>query len=491
MKHLRRPNRYVLLLLLTVLGFVVMGYHPGLEDDGIYLPAVKADLNPALYPYNSGFFRLQVQATTFDGWMAGFIHVTHLPVPWAELLCQFLSLFVVLWACYRIASSLFREPSAQWAAVAMVGAMFTLPVSGTALYLMDQHLHPRNLATALILMAVASVLEGRRWTAALLLVPAFLLHPIMAAMGISFTLFLTVALLDPAPAWLLGFERAMPALVPLDWVFEPANPAWKKALDTRTYYYLYKWTWYEWLGALAPLALFWLLARIARRRGNTLLARFALAVFAYGVFQQVLAMLMLAPASLVRLTPLQPMRYLQLVYFFMALVAGALLGKYLLKASVWRWIVFLLVVNGSMLAGQCAEFSASPHLELPGRAPSNPWLQAFAWIRVNTPVDAYFALDPYYLRAPGEDYHGFRALAERSQLADAVKDAAAVTQVPELAPAWGWQVAAEQGWPHFRRADFERLKAQFGVDWVLVSLSQTPGLDCRWHNQSLAVCRIP
>ncbi len=491
MKHSLRLNRFLLILLLTVLGFLVMGYHPGLEDDGIYLPAVKADLNPALYPYNSGFFRLQVQATTFDGWIADFIRITHLPVSWAELLCQFLSLFVVLWACHRIACSLFRDTRAQWAAVAMVSAMFTLPVSGTALYLMDQHLHPRNLATALILMAVANVLEGRRRAAAALLVPAFLLHPIMAAMGISFSLFLSIALLDPAPAWIFAFQRAMPALVPLDWVFEPANPVWKKALDTRTYYYLYKWHWYEWLGALAPLALFWLLWSAARRRGNRLLARFALAVFAYGVFQQTLAMVILAPPSLVRLTPLQPMRYLQLVYFFMALVGGALLGKYLLKASVWRWTVFLLVVNGSMLASQCAEFSSSQHLEWPGRAPSNPWLQAFAWIRVNTPVDAYFALNPYYLQAPGEDYHGFRALAERSQLADAVKDAAAVTQVPELAPAWDRQVTAEQGWPHFRSADFERLKAQFGVDWVLVALPQTAGLNCRWHNQLLAVCSIP
>ena len=85
-----------------------------------------------------------------------------------------------------------------------------------------------------------------------------------------------------------------------------------------------------------------------------------------------------------------------------------------------------------MLAAQRAEFSGSQHIEWPGRAPSNPWLQAFAWIRTNTPTDAYFALDPRYLEAPGEDYHSFRALAERSQMADAIKDTAVVTQVPEL-----------------------------------------------------------
>jgi hypothetical protein len=110
---------------------------------------------------------------------------------------------------------------------------------------------------------------------------------------------------------------------------------------------------------------------------------------------------------------------------------------------------------------------------------------------VNTPENAYFALDPHYMEAPGEDFHGFRALAERSQLADAVKDAAVVTQVPELGPLWASQVAAEDGWRNFKLADFERLKTAFGVDWVLVAYPQPGGLACRWHNDSLAVCQIP
>lgn len=491
MKHNQRLTRLALLLLFTALGLAVMGYHPGLEDDGIYLAAVKADLNPSLYPYNSGFFRLQVQATVFDRFVAAFVRLTHMPVAWAELFWQFASLFVVLWACYRIACCLFRDSRAQWAAVAMVSAMFTLPVSGTALFLMDQHLHPRNIATALILLAVSRVLEGKRWQAATLLVLAFLFHPLMAAMGISFSIFLAAALSETVPVRLRALRSSTAAAVPLGWVFEPANSGWRKALDMHTYYYLFQWQWYEWLGALAPLALFWCLWRIARDRGQLRLGRFALAVFAYGVFQQALAIVMLAPSSLIRLTPLQPMRYLQLVYFFMALVAGGLLGKFILKARAWRWAIFLLVANGGMCFAQCAEFPASPHLELPSRTPANPWLQAFAWVRKNTPTDAYFALDPQYLAMQGEDYHGFRALAERSQLADAVKDSAAVTQVPELGPEWERQYSAEQGWRNFQLADFERLKREFGVNWVLIGLPQMSGLDCRWHNASLAACAIP
>jgi len=95
-------------LLFTVLGFLVMGYHPGLEDDGIYLAAVKADLNPALFPHNAIFFRLQMQATAFDGLMAHFVCWTRMPLAWAELLWQLLALFLILWAVKKIANLLFR-----------------------------------------------------------------------------------------------------------------------------------------------------------------------------------------------------------------------------------------------------------------------------------------------------------------------------------------------------------------------------------------------
>jgi hypothetical protein len=214
-------------------------------------------------------------------------------------------------------------------------------------------------------------------------------------------------------------------------------------------------------------------------------------VFAYGVYQQIVAVILLTPHSLVRLTALQPMRYLQLVYLFMALIAGGLLGRFLLKRQVWRWVTFLVVINGGMFLAQWELIDDGVHLELPVMASANPWLQAFDWIRRNTPTNAYFALDPQYLAAPDQGYHNFRALAERSQLSDGIKDTAVVMQVPSLASSWRQQQAAMDGWSRFQLADFERLKAQFGVDWVLVNNPPPPGLKCRWHNDSLTVCQIP
>ena len=485
----------LLTVFFTLLGLAVMGYHPGIEDDGVYLAAVKSDLNPALYPYDANFFRVQLQATFFDTWVADFVHWTGIPVPATELFFQFASIALIVFSCGMIVRRLFKDRRAQWAGVALVTAMFTLPVAGTALYLVDQHLHPRNVATAIILLAVSWILAGKKWQAIPLLLLSFLLHPIMGAMGISFCLFLIMVMSEPLHDWLRSWRNAkigaLAAFVPLGWIFEPPTVIWRGAVATRTYMCFYHWAWYEWLGAVAPLFLFWLLWRIARKKGEILLGRFALAVFFYGVFQMAVAMLIVGVPSLARLMPLQPMRFLQLVYVFMTLIGGCLVGKYLLKACIWRWALFLVAINAGMFISQRLLFSGSEHLELPGQGSANPWLQAFSWIRQNTPTNAYFALDPEYLAAPGEDYHGFRALAERSQLADNIKDTSVVTQVPELGEVWARQVKAQKGWSHFQVADFERLKTEFGVNWVLVSNPRPVKMDCPWHNAALTVCRIP
>jgi hypothetical protein len=496
---LLRKNRFVTevlpVLLFTLLGFAIMGYHPGYEDDGIYLAAVQSDLHPALYPHDAAFFKLQMQASAFDSAAAEFVRVTHIPVAWTELLGQLLAIFLILWASHSIAKRFFERAEVRWAGVAMMAAMLTLPVAGTALYIADQHLHPRNLATAFILLAADRVLAGKRWYAVPLLVAAFVMHPIMGAFGFSFCFFLAVALMEPVHVWLRdmreAFARGAAVALPIGWLFEAPNSTWLKAVGTRDFLFLSRWKWYEWLGAVGALFLFWLLMLLAKKRGEILLSRFAFAVLIYGVFQQLVAIGMTTPPSLIRLLPLQPMRYLQLVYCFLALFAGCLLGQFVLRRRIWRWAIFLLVANGAMLSAQEAEFPGCPHFEMPWMKPANPWLQAFAWIRQNTPKDAYFALDPYYLAAPGEDYHNFRALAERSQMADGIKDTSVVTQIPQLAVEWNEELQAQSGWQDFKLADFERLKREFGVDWVLVSYPAPTGLACKWHDTEISVCLVP
>jgi len=487
------------LALLTFFAFLVMGYHPGLEDDSFYLAAIKRHLNPALFPYDSDFFRLQFQATIFDKLIAFSIRLTHLPLAWALLTWQIVAIFFLLHGCWRISRRCFARPEAHWASVSLIATLLTLPIGGIAINLADQYLHPRTLATAAILAAVVAVLDRRLWLAGMFLAIAFAIHAIMASFGISFCLFLF---------WNLSTRRRPDVpitatfLIPLGWLFEPASDAWRQAASTRGFYFLSRWQWYEWLGVFAPLVLLFLLQRFLRARRDLNQAPALLplvsALIYYGVFQTGVGFIIMLPPGLERLRPFEPMRYLHLLYIFFFLIAGGLLGNYVLRRRVYRWALLFVPLSAGMFYAQLDMYRSSPHLEMPFSRNQNPWVQAFDWIRQNTPPDSLFAVDPHYETLPAEDQHGFRALAERSVLADYEKDAGMAARVPSLAPRWLKEVSALNGWRSFQPADFNRLKKDFGVTWVILSdrdqekalKEQSDLMMCPYHRGLLKVCRL-
>jgi hypothetical protein len=70
-------------------------------------------------------------------------------------------------------------------------------------------------------------------------------------------------------------------------------------------------------------------------------------------------------------------------------------------------------------------------------------------------------------------------------------------RVPPLAPRWLREVTALNGWRTFQPADFERLKNDFGVTWIVLSradaeFSAPPSnvMVCPYANQDVKVCRL-
>lgn len=472
-----------ILFLLTLVAMLVLGYHPGLEDDAYYLAAIKRDLNPPLFPHDADFFRLQFQATIFDKLIAESVRVSRLPLPWCVLLWQIGSIYLLLWGCWQITRRCFAEAHAQWAAVTLVALVLGIPVSGTAINLADQYLHPRNLASAAVVGAIVATLDKRFVLAGVLLVFAFANHAIMASFGISFCIFL--GLHGHA-----NRNRMAAFLLPLGWLFAPTSDAWRAAASTRSFYYLNRWTWYEWVGVFAPLALLWLFRWIAQHNGSAVLERLTTRLVYFGLFQTAAGLIIMLPATLERLRPFEPMRYLHLVYLLFFLVAGGLIGQYILGRQAYRWLLLFVPLSAGMFYAQRQLYPASLHLELPGRASHNDWLDAFTWVRQNTPLDSLFALDPLYMKLPGGDFHSFRALAERSTLADFIKDGGMAARVPSLAPRWLKEVQATDGWRNFQAADFHKLKLEFGVSWVVLTRPGVAGLVCPYQNRGVLVCRV-
>jgi len=96
-----------------------------------------------------------------------------------------------------------------------------------------------------------------------------------------------------------------------------------------------------------------------------------------------------------------------------------------------------------------------------------------------------------YMLIDGEDQVGFRCLAQRSRLADGVKDNGVVSMFPPLAEEWWAQVRDQTPWKNLGSEDFSRLKNKYGVSWVVVQQPGVEGLDCVYQNSAARVCRIP
>ena len=476
------------LALLTAGAFWVQGYHPGAEDAEIYLPGVEKLLNPRLFPSYAEFFESHAHLTLFPNLIAGCVRVSHLSLSGVLLLWQIASIFLLLLACWKLAGLCFRNINARWAAVALVAALLTLPVAGTALYILDQYTNPRNMAAFAGVLAVTATLEKKYVVVALWLIFAAAVHPLMAAFAFSLC-FLLVAM-ERTKLW---DTRAAMFLMPLSGLFAPATPAYHQAALLHSFHYVLKWTWYEWIGIFAPIPLFWWFGNLFREvapQGELALPRLCRALILYDAVYFMAAVAISAPARFEVLARLQPLRSLHLLYIVLFVFIGGFLGEYVLKRHVWRWIALFLPLSVGMFLAQRALFPASGHIEWTLESSRNLWAQAFAWVEQNTPVDAVFALDPNYSQIPGEDIQGFRAIAQRSMIADAGKDSGAVSMFPPLAEEWYREVQARGDWKHFERSDFARLQSEYGISWIVVSKGQALGMNCPYQNQAVSVCKL-
>lgn len=473
-----------ILLLLTLGALLVHGYHPGAEDAEIYLPGIEKMLHPALFPFGAQFFQAHAHATLFPNLIAASIRITHLHLDVAVFLWQLISIFLFLLAAWELSGRCFTDRKARWAGVTLLAALLTLPVAGTCLYILDQYINPRNLSAFAALFAIVKVLDKKYVQATIFLAVAAAIHPLMAVFSLSYCILL-IAMEYFQPA-VVGFA----SLLPFGLDFAPPSPAYHQVAVLHPYHYLLRWQWYEWLGIIAPLGLLWWFSGVARRRQLRNLQRMCVALILYQLVYLAGGVVLSSSPRFESLARLQPMRSLYLLYVLLFLFIGGLLGEYVLKNHVWRWLVFFVPLCAGMFVAQRALFPASAHIEWPGAAPRNPWVQAFDWVQKNTPTGAIFALDPHHMDIAGEDENGFRAIAQRSRMADGVKDSGAVTMFPPNAEEWVRETQALSGWNHFGVRDFEQLQQQFGVSWVVLQKPGVAGMNCPYQNSAVLVCRL-
>ena len=483
MKSIPQLKVALALLVLSAVAIAIHGYHPYAEDAEIYLPGVEKALQPALFPVDSGSFEAYANASIFSKLIVLSVQITRLPLPYALFAWHFSSVFLFLLACWELSSKCFGSVRAKTGAVLLVASMLTLPVAGTALYIMDQYVNPRNFAAFACVFAVVRTLERRHWKAAAWLVLAAAMHPLMAVFAISF------CVLKPA------LERAeIPALayglLPLPNLFETTSPAYHAAAQFHGFHYILNWQWYEVLGIFGPIPLLLWFSRIADSQHRREMAAVCRTLVAYDVVYFAGALIVSVPSRFEVLARFQPLRSLHLLYILLLILGGGLIAEHILEKHAIRWAIFFVPLAVGMYVSQRALFSASIHVEWPWATLRNEWAQGFLWIRQNTPTDSIFAIDPFYMSIPGEDAIGFRALAQRTRLADAIKDSGSVSMFPALAENWYEQYQAIRNWNGFTTDDFTHLNQVYGVNWVVLQAPAGNDFPCPYRNRAVLVCQI-
>ncbi|HEY1497977.1 MAG TPA: hypothetical protein VGF88_00230 [Acidobacteriaceae bacterium] len=476
-------------LLLTPLVLLVHGYHPFAGDAGIYVAGVRHLIDPTLYPLNAAFPAAFTRLSAFPWILAVLVRLSHAPLSWILLAAHLLSIFLFLSACRQLAKRLFESELATWSCVALAAACFTLPIAGTALFVMDPYVTARSFSTPLSLMAISASIDRAWLRTVLLLILAAVIHPLMAAYAIAFIVLhaliasgrIRVALsLCAAAAAACGIAFALAHGAPID-------PSYRQAvsLPPRTFLFLPRWQWYELLGLALPLLLFALALRsfgAATRKGALCLTCLLL-----GATSIVIAAAFVPPAGPYPLVPLQVLRSFHLIYLSGLILSGGVLAR-LAARSRFAAISLVVLLCAGMFAAQRFTWTGS-HVEWPGARPANPWQQAFLWIRDNTPHGAVFTFNPQLVYQPEENEQGFRAIAERDHLADD-KDAGIVAVLPQLADRWALQRYAELNVDGMTDAERLNKLGAVGATWLLLPPDAATELPCPFSNNVVKACRL-
>lgn len=191
----------------------------------------------------------------------------------------------------------------------------------------------------------------------------------------------------------------------------------------------------------------------------------------------------------------QPLRLFLPIYAVLPVLLGGTLSslcsrtKHIARRLALPWIA-VLVSAVAMSVVQRATFPQSPQIEWPGRPNRNPWVEAFVWIREQTPTDALVALDDRYINAPGEDAQSFRALAHRSAVPDFSKDGGSAANFPELAPAWLRGATATAHLSQLSDAERNLRLHGYGVGWLVLQRGADTALPCPYQNATVEVCKF-
>lgn len=473
--------------------FFWQGYHPHADDAALYVAGIEHLLSPHLFSAQDlPYIEPQTKVSVLGPLLADLVRTTGIRLEWALVGFQLLATGGLLYAVRRLALDLFGSQKAGWLAAGLAAGAFTIPIAGTALFVMDPYVTARTASAPLSLLMVVMLVE-RRWLWMMLFAALTLaFHPIMGGCALLFAVTWLLYTREGGPRWWVLGALAALLLGAMLWIIAHDalryNVDYRSVVLTRTYMFLPLWAWFEYIGLIAPLLLCGALMR--SRTLRPAVRSLCATIFLLGAWIAFCSWLLVRPDGSMLLARLQILRVFHLIY----LVGIVLIGGWLAEIRSWyRWVFFAVFLGGSAVGTRLMQqdtFEGRPSVELPTTEVSSPWHQAFLWIGRNTPQNAILAADPNLMELHGEGHEGLRVTAERSVLGGN-KDGGVVALKPELTAFWTAQFRAQRRLAAESDAERRAELKPFGVSWLLLPAQSKTGLDCPYRNVLLQVCRLP
>lgn len=400
------------------------GYRYGASDLAFYGPAVMRALDPALFPRDRGLIDAQATLTLMDESVAALARLTTGRLPLLFLALYVASLVLLARAAAAVGAELYRT---RWAVAALLAAL-TLrhAVARSGTNTLEPYFHPRQLAFALGIAAVAAFLRGRGWLAVAAIAGAALFHPTTT---LWFGIWLGTAaavrdrrwrrhLVPAAAAAALAGAWALTA-GPLAGRLAIMDAEWLDAIAGKDYLFPLRWPVEAWLVNLAYVPIIWTAYRRRASLGLGHARETGLVIGGLALVGVFLILLALNAARIALAIQLQPARvfwmldFLAVVYVVWAVAdRSGLSGRARLAALV-------------LLAASTARGAYVMRVEFPDRplfevAVPGDWGRVSAWAGT-TAKDSGWLADPGHASRYGTS---LRMSARRDVFVEATKDAA-------------------------------------------------------------------
>lgn len=451
------------------------GYRYGVSDLAFYLPAAFGDLDPQLFPRDGALLDVQARFTLADesiAWMLRVGRALGLADPGTIYAAHLATLVLLFAAAVFLGLALFRS---AWGTAAFVAAL-TLrhAVANGGVNTLEGYFHPRVVAFALCMAALATFMRHGPWPALGIGLLATAIHTttgfwVLILVGVAGLVSdsrgrLALATLGAAAA--LAFAMAI-TRGPLANRLQPMDPAWLNAVADKTYLFPDRWPLDAWLICGLYVAVI-VVAAIRRSEAGALTDRqrglLAGAATLLGIFLIAVPLLVARSALAIQLQPARVFWFIDLlaVVAFIWLVesrtragsrAAAVLTLVLLAASAARG-VYLMQVRFP----ERAMFRALP--------PDSPWERVMAWART-TDKGSHWLAHPNHAFLYGSSV---RVSGRRDVFVEATKDPALAMYDRSIALHVTERLPLVSNFDSLTSSDVQKLAQQYGLDYMVTEM---------------------